>query len=170
MVIAAWITYLVFAFGIMPAVFRARFHRWPFAVAFPPRNAYDVVEYLYAALILTFSAALLAALPAPAATAGIGIVTMIFAVALQTWAVLTLGPNWRIGQDRTDPTCAFVRKGPYHLTPHPIYVSMGLVSAGQALMMGWDCRSAALVLGNLVYGLVQARAEALRWHAAPPNA
>lgn len=161
-----WFSYLVFAFGVMPLIFYVRFGRSPVVFSARLRDHYYVFEYLYALLIVAFTAALLASPSVPVSGAWIGFALLLLGMTLQSWSVLALGLHWRIGQDPSDASCRFVRAGPYRLLGHPIYLSMVVVAVGQALIMGWDWRSVSLVLGNLVYGFVQGRAESRRWDAA----
>ena len=152
-----WLSYLVFAFGVMPLAFYVRFGRSPVVFPVQPRNWYDVFEYLYGLLLVVFTTALLG-YPSPSARgAWIGFALLLLGVALQWWSVHSLGPHWRIGQDTSDASCAFVRAGPYRVFAHPIYLSMCLVALGQAVIMGWDWRSLSLVIGNFIYGCVGTR-------------
>jgi protein-S-isoprenylcysteine O-methyltransferase Ste14 len=81
-------------------------------------------------------------------------------------AVVTLGDSWRIGQDQSDATCAYVTQGPYRFLHHPIYWGMMISAFGQMLLTDGDARGLTLLAGTLTYVLLQGRAESLRWAPA----
>ena len=71
--------------------------------------------------------------------------------------------HWRIGQDESDTTCAYVAHGPYRFLRHPIYWGMTLSALGQMLPTAGELRGLILLVGTAAYGLLQARAESHRW-------
>ena len=63
--------------------------------------------------------------PKPFSTAG-GLIVLAVGSALALWAVLTMGPNWRMGQDETDQSVCYVSHGPFRIFRHLIYVTRRL--------------------------------------------
>ena len=78
------------------------------------------------------------------------------------WAVVTLGPNWRIRQDPNDQTVFFVSRRPFRFMRHPIYVGLIIISAGQ-LLTGFEGRAFLLIVASVVHLVVQAHTESRYW-------
>jgi len=161
--IVAWFAYLVFAFGVVPIIFRVRFRRWPFVSPIPLTH-YSAVECCYAAVYIAYSVALLLG-PAPSAVSVIfGLAMLPPTILLQFWAVLAMRSSLRIGFDPERDRCPIVQRGPYRFVHHPIYWSLVLLAISQALLVGVDWRSGMLLGTTLVYVVVQAIAESRYWH------
>ncbi len=158
-----WIAFAICALVVVPSVFYLRYHRWPVLSRFPPKNAYSIGNFLYGLAQAAYTAMLLfGAAPQPFSTAG-GLIVLAVGAALAVWAVVTLGPNWRIGQDPSDRTVFFVSRGPFRFMRHPIYVGLVIISAGQGLLTGFDGRTLLLVVASAAYLVVQGRAESRYW-------
>lgn len=161
--IIVWLVYLLLAFLIAPLLFRARFGRWPFAYALPPRDAYSWVDILFAAALAGYTWALLTGeRPRPVSIPG-GLGVFGAGAALQAWAIVTMGRHWRMGQNRKDRTVEYVRHGPFRLIKHPIYISLFIIAIGMALLTGFDGRAFFLVIATASYFGVQGKAETLHW-------
>ncbi len=163
----AWVLYAGGFYILWAVGFRVRYRRWP--VAYRVRGA-DAAARMYVltdlGLNLSLTAytvwLLLGAEPRPVSVAaGLGVVGVGFV--LRLWAVLTLGPNWRMGQDEQDPDAQFVARGPYRLLKHPLNAALVVVAVGQGLLTGLDVRAALLVVAAAVYYVLQARAEERHW-------
>ncbi|MEL7472627.1 MAG: hypothetical protein AAGK04_04855, partial [Planctomycetota bacterium] len=74
-------------------------------------------------------------------------------------------PHWRIGQDERDAGVAYVRRGPYAIVSHPIYVGLVLVVLCQGALSGFAGAWWVLMGSTLVYIPVQSAAESARWSA-----
>ena len=165
-----WIAYLLINFVLIPLLFLMRHRRWPLVVPIVPRHRYDLLEHGYGWLVTWFTIALLCEPPTTvdatimARAAGGGLVLV--GSAIIAAAVLTLGPNWRIGQDTSDALCAYVTAGIYRYVSHPIYWGMMLVALGQTLLMSGDWRAIVLLAGTALYVVIQGRAELRRWQSA----
>ncbi len=103
-----WLCYAVPAYLLWPLVFRVRYGRSPLAERFPPRDLYSTIDFVLALCLIGYSAWIVfGAIPLPISTwAGLGVFGV--GLALRAWAVLSLGRNWRIGQDTHDTTTVFV--------------------------------------------------------------
>ncbi|MBX3359183.1 MAG: hypothetical protein KF745_12240 [Phycisphaeraceae bacterium] len=158
-----WLCYAVPAYLLWPVVFRFRYGRSPLADRFPPRDLYSTVDFLLALCLIGYSAwIVLGPPPAPISTAtGLGLFGTGFL--LRVWAVISLGPHWRIGQDTHDATTSFVSTGPYRFLDHPINTALILVAIGQSLMTGLDARAMFLLAFSVVYFFAQAGAESRYW-------
>jgi len=160
----AWVAYLALGFLITPLVFRARFSKWPFAYAFPPRDAYTLVDILYAVALGAYTV-LLFLPPAPnpvSLTAGVAIVALGYA--LQAWAVAAMGTSFRFGQRRDEMgEIPHVTRPPFTPLRHPIYISLMVISVGMLLLTGVDARAMLLIIASAIYFGIQGRAEALVW-------
>ncbi len=158
-----WIAFASCALVVVPAVFYLRYRRWPVLSCLPPRNAYSISNFLYGLAQAAYTAMLIfGADPQPFSTAG-GLIVFAVGTALAAWAVVTLGPNWRIGQDPCDRTVFYVSRGPFRFMRHPIYVGLIIISAGQGLLTGFDGRAFLLIVASAVYLVVQGRAESRYW-------
>jgi protein-S-isoprenylcysteine O-methyltransferase Ste14 len=165
--IITWLAYATVSYLAWPAWFRWRYGRSAFAGHFPPATRYEWVDLGLAACLLAYSAWIALGPPASPMFDGrglwIGLGVFAAGAALRAWAVVTLGPNWRIGQDENDPDAAYVATGPYRFLHHPINTALVLVAIGQALMTGLDARSIFLLSFSTAYLLIQARAEERHW-------
>lgn len=165
-----WLSYLCCSYMVLPAVFAIRFRRLPYAYAPRRVDVYTTVDFLYAGVLGIYTAALVfGADPHPVSTpAGVAIITAGFA--FQVWAVAAMGPNWRFGQDPGDGGVRHISAGPFRFVRHPIYLSLLIISVGQALLAGLDWRAYLLVAATLLHYGVQGRAETRHWtarHVAP---
>lgn len=165
--IITWLAYATVSYLAWPVWFHRRYGRSAFAGRFPPTNRYGWVDLGLAACLLGYSAWIALGPPASPMFDGrglwIGLGVFAAGAALRAWAVVTLGPNWRIGQDEDDPDAAYVATGPYRFLHHPINTALVLVAIGQALMTGLDARSIFLLSFSTAYLLIQARAEERHW-------
>lgn len=59
MAIAAWMTYLVVHFVVVPAWYSWRYKRSPYVLRWLPRNGYDLAESAYGLLVAGYTVALL---------------------------------------------------------------------------------------------------------------
>ena len=82
---------------------------------------------------------------------------------LALWSVLTMGPNWRMGQDKTDQSVCYVSHGPYRILRHPIYLGLVIIAVGQGLLTGFDGRAWLLIATSVTYAFVQGHAESRYW-------
>jgi protein-S-isoprenylcysteine O-methyltransferase Ste14 len=163
---AFWLVYAVPAYVLWTLVFPLRYGFWPVAGRFPPRNLYAWVDFILGLTLIGYSAwVVLGPAPDPARVISVpaGICFWAAGVILRWWAVATLGPHWRIGQDESDTRAEFVATGPYRLIHHPINAALILVAIGQALMTGVDAGAIALLAVSVLYFLVQGRAEEASW-------
>lgn len=164
MVLMTWMAYMVFGFCVMPLVFRLRFGRWPFAVPLIPRNRYDLTEHAYAVVL---GAATLVSVFDPRAYQAfpsgwlLGLALMVLGVALQIWAILSLGLWWRIGQD-PDERVRRIRSGPYRWVGHPVYVSLSVIVLGEVVLSGFETWWVIVLVATVVYGFVQGPLESRR--------
>ena len=161
-----WLIYAVPAYVLWPVAFRLRYKRTAIAEAFPPRNLYDWFDFALGLSLLSYSAWIVLG-PRPDRAAAVslpgGIAVWASGCLLRIWAVYTLGPHWRIGQDEKDTTTVHVKTGPYRIMDHPINTGLILVAIGQALMVGLEARTIFLLTIALVYFLAQAGAEKRYW-------
>lgn len=161
--VAAWVAYLGAHFAVVPGWFAWRYRRSPYALRWVPRNGYDLVESAYGSLVVGYTVAVfLGPLPHPLWPVP-ALACVVAGSGLIVWAVAALGGSWRIGQDEGDATCRYITGGPYRLLRHPIYWGMALSAFGQMLLTHGDLRGLALLLGTIVYALLQGRAESRRW-------
>ena len=161
-----WLIYAVPAYVLWTLAFPLRYGFWPVAGRFPPRNLYASVDLLLGLVLIGYSVWIVfGPLPDPARviSARAGICIWSAGVLLRGWAVFTLGPHWRIGQDESDTRAEFVATGPYRIVHHPINAALILVAIGQSLMTGLDARALFLLCASVLYFLVQGRAEDARW-------
>lgn len=170
---ALWLAYALPAYVLWTLIFPIRYGFWPFAGRFPPANAYESTDAALCLSCVAYTAwIVLGPTPDPAriisAPAGVGFWSL--GVLLRWWAIFTLGPHWRIGQDDADPRAEFVARGPYRLIHHPINLALILIAIGQALMTTLDARSLFLLTISVAYFLIQGRAEERRWRARTAQA
>lgn len=163
---ATWLVYAVTAYIGWTVYHRVRYGRWPVAERFPPRRVYEWMDFGLGVCLAAYSAWIVLVPPGPGVRpisvwAGAAVWAMGFG--LRVWAVVTLGPHWRMGQDESDTTTEFVARGPYRIMHHPINTALVVVAIGQALMTGLDARALFLLGFSVVYLLVQGRAEERYW-------
>ena len=158
-----WLAFALTAYVLWTVYHRARYGRSPVAERFPPRDLYGWIDFALGLCLVAYSAwIVLGPEPEPiSAVAGVAVWAAGFG--LRIWAVLTLGPHWRIGQDKSDPDVEYVATGPYRLFKHPINAALIIVSLGQLLMTGADARAIFLVAFATLYYLAQAKAEERYW-------
>jgi protein-S-isoprenylcysteine O-methyltransferase Ste14 len=160
--------YALPAYVLYVPVFRWRYGRSPVVERFPPRNVYDVLDQFLGVGLVGYSAWIVLG-PPPEAGDRIsllgGLAAWLAGGLLRIWAVWTLGPNWRIGQDPNERDAVFVATGPYRYFEHPINTGLVLVAIGQALLTGVDARAMLLLGVSVVYLLAQAGAEKAFWKA-----
>ncbi|MBX3405214.1 MAG: hypothetical protein KF869_00510 [Phycisphaeraceae bacterium] len=166
-----WLVYAVPAYLLYAAVFQVRYGKSAVAEQFPPRNLYGWVDFALGACLITYSVWIVfgAHAAAPISTAA-GLAAWGAGCLLRIWAVWTLGPHWRIGQDERDTTTEYVRTGPYRWMDHPINTALVLVAIGQSLMTGLDARAIFLLVFSVLYLLLQAGAEKRYWAAKQHSA
>ena len=158
-----WLTYGICALGIAPGLFRMIYGRWPFVRAFPPHDRHAFVDLLYSLVLLIYTIMLfIGSEPQPLSLVA-GLSTMALAGCLQAWAVVTMGPNWRMGQDAGDDTVRRVTGGPYRLLRNPIYWGLAGVALAQVLLAGVDAGTVLLVTASIVYAVVQGHHENQCW-------
>lgn len=164
-----WLSYALVSYILWSIYFRLRYHHSPIANAFPPRTRYAAIDFALAICLITYSAWIaLGPPPDPmwnGAGTWAGLAVFLIGAALRLWAILTLGPHWRIGQDERDTNTQYVATGPYRLMHHPINVALVLVAIGQTFMTGLNPRSLFLLAFSTAYLLIQARAEEQHWAA-----
>jgi protein-S-isoprenylcysteine O-methyltransferase Ste14 len=158
-----WALYLVLAFGIAPAIFRLRFGRWPFAYPLRRADSYLWIDFAYGAATIAFTACLFLAEPVEGWSPIAGLVLGVLAVLLGGWAIIAIGPSWRIGQDRAEIGIARVMSGPYRHVRHPIYVGLILLSIAMLLMAGPAPCTITFACATAVYALIQGWNENRRW-------
>lgn len=161
-----WLVYAVPAYILYAAVFRVRYGKSAVAEQFPPRNLYGWVDFALGACLVGYSVWIVfGAHTASAISLPAGLAIWAAGCLLRIWAVWTLGPHWRIGQDERDTTTEYVRTGPYRFMDHPINTALVLVAIGQALMTGLDARAIFLLTFSVLYLFAQARAEKKFWQS-----
>ena len=159
----AWISFVLSALVLVPSTFYLRYKRWPLLSSFPPRDSYMFVNCLYGIAQAVYTAwLLLGTEPQPVSTTA-GLVVFASGSALALWAVITMGPNWRMGQDENDQRVRFVSHGPFSIMRHPIYAGLVIIAVGQGLLTGFDGRAFLLIAASGAYAAVQGRAEARYW-------
>ncbi len=161
-----WLMYAVPAYVLYTVVFRVRYGKSAVAERFPPRNLYGWIDFALGACLIGYSVWIVfGAAGADPVSVWAGLCFWSMGCLLRVWAVWTLGPHWRIGQDEQDTTTEYVRTGPYKWMDHPINSALVLVAMGQALITGLDARAMFLLAFSVVYLLVQAGAERRHWAA-----
>jgi protein-S-isoprenylcysteine O-methyltransferase Ste14 len=163
MAAAVWIAYLCVHFVLVPACFVWLYGRSPYAFGWLPRNGYEQGESAYGLLVIGYTVAVLLGHLTEPRWPILALTCVIAGSGLILWAVATLGSNWRIGQDEGDTTCVYIVDGPYRLVRHPIYCGMTISALGQMLLTNADIPGLILLAGTAGYGLLQGRAESLRW-------
>ncbi len=159
-----WLVYAVPAYLLYPVFFRMRYGKSAVAEHFPPRNLYGWVDFGLGACLVGYSVwVVFGAAGAEPISRSAGVGAWCAGCLLRIWAVWTLGPHWRIGQDEGDETTEHVKTGPYRFMDHPINSALVLVAIGQALMTGLDARAMFLLGFAVAYLIVQAGAEKAFW-------
>lgn len=162
-----WILYAGTFYVVWTAGFRLWYGRWPTAYRLPPRDlghgVYMLADLLLNLSLCTYTAWLLLGPMPEALHTGAGVAIVAAGAALRLWTVLTLGRNWRMGQDESDSDASFVATGPYRFLQHPINAALVIVAAGQGVLTGFDARAWFLIVVALLYYLVQGRAERVFW-------
>lgn len=167
MAIITWLMYAGTFYVAWTIGFRLRYGRWPVAYRLPPRNRAHAV-YMAADLALNLSLIgytlwlLLGPSPQPLAPIA-GATLVVTGGLLRLWTVITLGPNWRMGQDEDDQQASYIATGPYRFLKHPINAALIVVAFGQALLTGFDGRAWLLLSIAILYYIVQAGAEEQFW-------
>lgn len=166
---AAWLAYAGTFYILWAVGFRIRYRRWPVAYRLPPRTRHEAVYTLtdlgLNLSLISYTLWLLLGPPPAGRFIAPGLILVGCGAALRLWTVLTLGPNWRMGQDEADAQAMFVAAGPYRLCRHPINAALIIVAMGQALLTGLDARAWFLLVVAVAYYAIQARAEARFWRA-----
>lgn len=160
---ATWLTYAVTAYVLWTVYHRVRYGRSPVVQRFPPRRLYEWMDFGLGVCLVAYSAWIVLGPGTRPISVWGGAAVWMAGFALRVWAVVTLGPHWRMGQDESDTTTEFVARGPYRFMHHPINTALVVVAIGQALMTGLDWRAMFLLAFSVVYLLVQARAEERYW-------
>ena len=163
MAAATRFAYLCVHFMVIPGWFARRYRRSPYALHLLPRNAYDVGESAYGLLVVGYTVAVAIGPHARPRWTVVAVACVVAGSALIVWAVAALGGSWRIGQDEGDTTCVYVAHGPYRFLRHPIYWGMTISAFGQMLLTAGDLRGLTLLVGTVVYALLQGLAESRRW-------
>ncbi len=160
-----WLSYLVAALVIVPAVFFSRYRRWPILWSFPPHDRYAATNLSFAVIQGVYTVWLFAGRPSAPASVGGGLGLGFWAcgATMAVWGVAALGPNWRIGQDPFDRGVRFVVRGPYRFMRHPIYAGLVVAFIGQGFLTGFDARAWLLIVSAVVYLVVQGGAETRYW-------
>jgi protein-S-isoprenylcysteine O-methyltransferase Ste14 len=172
---ATWLAFALTAYALWTLVHRLRYGHSPVAERFPPRNLYGWIDFALGAGIVAYSAWIVLGPEPQPISVPLGVLLWGAGFALRMWAVLTLGPNWRIGQDERDHNVEYVATGPYRLFRHPINAALIIVALGQLLLTGMDARAIFLIALATLYYLAQARAEERFWagrqraRAGPPQ-
>jgi hypothetical protein len=94
-----------------------------------------------------------------------GLATVVVGAGLRVWTLIVLGPNWRMGQDKTDTTHEFVKSGPYRLMKHPINTAMVATAIGQVALTNGAWTAWGLLAVGVAYHLLQGAAEVAFWKA-----
>ena len=158
-----WLTFAITAYVLWPVVHRLRYGRSPIAERFPPRDLYGWIDFALGVCLVAYSVWIVFGPPPRPVSMTAGVMVWAAGFALRMWTVLTLGPNWRIGQDETDTSVEYVATGPYRFLKHPINAALIVVGLGQMLMTGVDARAVFLVAFAAAYYIAQARAEERFW-------
>lgn len=176
----ALITWTFYAGGLYVlwgAAFRIAHGRWPMAYTFPPRDRYTWIDMgLSAAMWAYFAWCVWQVWPQvqTVATGGRvivrtdladlgGLVLVAIGSGLRIWTLVTLGPNWRMGQDAADTKHEFVTTGPYRFLNHPINTALVYVACGQVILTKQSFAAFGLVVVAVAYLFLQGRAEAAFW-------
>lgn len=175
--LAAWCAHAGGLYVVAACVFRAKWHRWPMAYSFPPRDAYSCIDMGLSLAMWSYFAwaawhAMTSATPAHPdpdpdpvrtllAAAGVAIVTLGWAYRL--WTLRVLGPNWRMGQDEADHEHRFVLAGPYLFAKHPINTGLILVALGHVALTAAHPAAVALLAVAIAYHAAQSAVEERYW-------
>ena len=160
-----WITFAACALVLLPTLFYLRYGRWPILSSFTPRDTYMLVNFLHGVAEALYTIWLLFGREPKAVSSMGGLAMFACGSALCLWAVVTMGPNWRMGQDPSDQSVYYVSSGPFRLLRHPIYAGLVIISLGQGLLTGFDGRAVLLIAASVLYFIVQGRAESRYWEA-----
>ena len=159
-----WLAYLLVFFALLPALFAWRYAKWPIVMRTPPADRNGWVELIYGVCV-ALAIVLLVALPVAPLHLGADAIVFALGVLLVLWAMLDMGPNWRIGQDAGDTTTRRVRTPLFRALRHPIYVGLVILAIGLVLMGGANPGALVLLVSTLAYVVVQGRAESVYWNA-----
>src|SRR4051794_5753534 len=107
MAVTAWLVYLGVHFILMPAWFACRFRRSPYALHWVPRNGYDLAESAYGLMVVGYTTALLMNLLCEPRWPVAALACHVAGSGFIVWAEVSLGGNWRIGQDEGDAACSY---------------------------------------------------------------
>lgn len=177
--LTTWTLYAGGLYLLWSVGFRVRYGRWPMAYSMPPRDAYTWIDMgLSAAMWGYFAWCVALAWPiisqwtrsgAPAAPirpgVWMGLAVVSLGAALRIWTLITLGPNWRMGQDERDTAHAFVATGPYRVMKHPINTATAIVALGQVGLTQGSWAAWCLLGVALAYHKAQGAAEVAFWNA-----
>lgn len=178
----ALITWTFYAGGLYvlwSAGFRIAYGRWPMAYSFPPRDRYTWIDMGLSAAMWGYFAWCVWHNwhdVRTVATGGrvlvstnvfdlYGLLLIAIGSALRIWTLISLGPNWRMGQDPSDSKHEFVKSGPYRFLKHPINTALLYVSLGQLILTNMSGAALALVVVAFAYHILQGRAEIAFWKA-----
>ncbi len=165
-----WASYLVLAFAVIPSLFRCRYGRWPYAYPLRRADAYLWTDLAFGALTIGLAFYLFLADPRSGSAAAhrAGLALGLIAIAIMIRAILSLGPAWRIGQDRSETHLARIATGPYRVLRHPIYLGLILLAIAIVMMAGATIYTSLFALATIAYSLIQAHREDRRWAATAP--
>ena len=161
--VAAWYGYLIVHFALAPGWFGWRYRRLPYVLKWWPRNGYDFIESAYGLLVIGYTFAVSIGHFTEPHWIILPLICIVVGSGLILWSVVTLGRNWRIGQDASDNSCIHVTNGPYRFLRHPIYCGMTISALGQTLLSNCDLSGMILAGGTVAYVFFQSRAESRRW-------
>lgn len=173
-----WTLYAGGLYVLWSVGFRACYGRWPMAYSMPPKDRYTWIDMgLSASMWAYFGWSVWVGWASlhefvqhgtgPVLShrewAGLGAVGV--GGALRVWSLVTLGPNWRMGQDASDTKHEFVKAGPYRFMEHPINTATVVVALGQVGVTNGAVAAWALLAVALAYHLLQGAAETAFWKA-----
>jgi protein-S-isoprenylcysteine O-methyltransferase Ste14 len=164
---ATWLIYAGVFYIAWTLGFRWRYGRWPLAYRLRPRGIseamYSLNDLGLNISLVAYTAWLLLGSTPESKSTFAGVTLVVIGAGLRLWTVLTLGPNWRMGQDDVDQSVHYIAAGPYRFLSHPINLALVIVAMGQAFLTGFDARAWFLVVTAVAYYAAQAKAEHDFW-------
>lgn len=176
--LVTWTLYAGGLYVLWSAGFRAVYGRWPMAYSMPPRDRYTWIDMGLSAAMWAYFAwcvwtgwaevrelAQRGVAPVLGHREWAGVCAVGVGSALRIWTLVTLGPNWRMGQDASDGAHEFVKTGPYRFMAHPINTATVIVALGQVGATDGAAAAWGLLAVTVVYHLLQGAAETAFWKA-----